>query len=537
MVNSIVEVPSRPIVDGAAKQDQQADGGDFMSMLAGLVSAQSGPGGQTPQARDAADAAPSSTGAEQACPATMVALAGTESGGEGQISVDNTQVGASQPEEQAEPGPVDAAKGKPPEEITKAELARTASGGSGQAMVDEAQASQSQGIEQVKPRPVDTARTRRAEAPAQVATPEMPRQEIPTVGSLEQVEARTSAPPVATEQTDIRPDAAGKNKQASVAEGDRQEVVRALRSVMTERGEARTLPEAAKPAAEIAASLVANRLNPVGQNSRSGAVLLSGEGQSQTREAGSDEPAKNIAAAAIAGSKKPEQAPADAGTRIAVEWKPAEPVTISASSNGGFQDSLQFANGNLRQSEPKELTTGNSNAQAFGVEMKTQLGTDPIVRQAQSAPAPAPQMDPTLGEKMVGQIVREVTLHKLGENTTLSIRLDPPELGTLRISVTSQSGVMTTQIESPSAVVRGILETHLPGLKDALANAGVEVSKFSVSAGLDFGAHAQRQHQAWQPARMAPAVEFDPRMQDQQSVIEAASRGSQTSTASHSWLA
>lgn len=372
--------------------------------------------------------------------------------------------------------------------VTMAALAGTESGG------------QSQATEQAGPGLVDTAKTKQAEVPT---------------------------PPVVTEQTDSKP---------AVAESNKQGAIRALESLTTVRADGKALPEAAKPASEMAASMVAYRLNPMGQNSQSGAVLPQMDSQSQTKEAGSDGPAKNIAAAAIAGSKKPEQAPADAGTRIAVEWKPTEPVTISA-SNGGFRDTLQFANGNTGQSEPKDLSAGNNTQQAFGVEMKAQLGTDTILRQAQTAPAQTPQMDPTLGEKMVGQIVREVTLHKLGENTTLSIRLDPPELGTLRISVTSQSGTLTTQLESPSAVVRGILETHLPALKDALANAGVEVSKFSVSSGLDFGAHAQKQQQAWQPTRMAPAVEFNPRMEDQQSVIEAAASGNQTSTASYSWLA
>jgi|GEM_PF-6477581 len=441
MVSSVVEAPSLPIAEPASKPDQQTDGSGFMSMLAGLVSAQPGLVGQTQQSSDAADAA----------------------------------------------------------------------------------------------------KTKQAEVPTQVATPELPVQEVKagTVTGLPtavdspgqkspEVEAKVPTPPVVTEQTDGKPAAAESNKQGAI---------RALESLTTVRADGKALPEAAKPAGEMAASMVAYRLNPMGQNSQSGAISPQTDGQSQTKEASSDGPAKNIAAAAIAGSKKPEQAPVDSGTRIAVEWKPTEPVTISASSNGSFQDNLQFANGNTGQSEQKDVSVANNAQQAFGVQMKAQLGTDTIVRQAQSAPAQTPQMDPTLGEKMVGQIVREVTLHKLGENTTLSIRLDPPELGTLKISVTNQSGTLTTQLESPSAVVRGILETHLPALKDALTNAGVEVSKFSVSSGLDFGAHAQKQQQAWQPTRMAPAVEFDPRMQDQQSVIEAAASGNQTSTASYSWLA
>lgn len=346
--------------------------------------------------------------------------------------------------------------------------------------------------------------------------------------------AQAIEPEITVPSQPMTPEAA--SDQPGVAKTENKEVAEALQALTVQQTQTKALPEAAKPENEIAASLIAARLNPMGQNSQAGAVLLRMDDPSKNKEDVSDGHAKDIAASAIAGSKQPEQAPADAGTRIQVQWKPTETVTISA-SNGGFGENLQFANGNTRQSEPQDLSVGNTTQQAFGVEMKSQLGAESIIRQAETAPAQAQRMDPTLGEKMVSQVVREVTLHKLGENTTLSIRLDPPELGTLRISVTNQSGVLTTQLESSNAVVRGILETHLPALKDALANAGVEVSKFSVSAGLDFGQNAQRQQQAWQPARTAPAVEFNPQMQDMQPAIEAAIAGSQAQTASYSWLA
>ena len=315
---------------------------------------------------------------------------------------------------------------------------------------------------------------------------------------------------------------------------DKQATIEALQE-MTVQVEPQPLPEAAKPESEIAARIVAARLNPMGRTARSGEVLPITDDASS---GGSAKPTNNAAASAVAGNSRADrQEPADTGTRIQVEWQPAETVTISASSDGGPEDNLQFANHGVSQPEANDVPAANRGQQAFGVEMKAQFASEQVRQVQQTASAHAPQADPTLAEKMVSQIVKGVTLSRLGDNTTLSIRLDPPELGTLRVSVTSQSGVLTTQLESSNAVVRGILETHLPALKEALSSAGVEISEFSVSSGTDFGAQAQRQQQTWQSPRFAPAVAFAGQTQEMPPELLAAASGSRALTAGYSWLA
>lgn len=350
----------------------------------------------------------------------------------------------------------------------------------------------------------------------QAAMPELLAEEmIPDAGASQVVEVGRAA-----------------EASAAVVETDTQAIIDALHDLAAP-AESKPLPEAARQGSEITAQIVAARLNPMGQNARTGAVLLNADGSSVSKEAASS---KDAATPVMSIGRKPEQAEADARTRIEVEWQPTETLIISTSSSADSDDALGFAGGSNTQPEVADVSSGSGSQQAFGVELKTQMGTEPVVRQAQTAPAQAPRADPTLGEKMVGQIVKEVSLHKLGENTTLSIRLDPPELGTLRVSVTSQSGVLTTQLESPNAVVRGILETHLPSLKEALASAGVEISKFSVSSGTDFGAQAQRQ-QAWQQMRFAPSVAFAGHTQELHPELLTAAAAVQTQAAGYSWLA
>lgn len=354
----------------------------------------------------------------------------------------------------------------------------------------------------------------------QAAMPELLAEEmIPDAGASQVVEVGRAA-----------------EASAAVVETDTQAIIDALHDLAAP-AESKPLPEAARQGSEITAQIVAARLNPMGQNARTGAVLLNADGSSVSKEkAASGACSKEAATPVMSVSRKPEQAEADARTRIEVEWQPTETLIISTSSSADSDDALGFAGGSNTQPEVADVSSGSGSQQAFGMELKTQMGTEPVVRQAQTAPAQAPQADPTLGEKMVGQIVKEVSLHKLGENTTLSIRLDPPELGTLRVSVTSQSGVLTTQLESPNAVVRGILETHLPSLKEALASAGVEISKFSVSSGTDFGAQAQRQ-QAWQQMRFAPSVAFAGHTQELHPELLTAAAAVQTQAAGYSWLA
>lgn len=475
MVNAIAEAFSLPTTEGGAKSDQQAQSSEFVAMLAGAVAS------RPEQAHEAAEREARTACGEETESAVVATFAGTQAG---------------------------TRETPPAEDNTSAK--------SEQAPMDPARAGQVEiAVEPVRAEPAQ-AELEIAVFAAEAAS----NSEQSELGNQAASAGEVIAPP--------------ETQPTSSDGGSSQDVAEALRDLTVERP--RPLPEASKPQSEIAASVIAARLNPMGQNSRTGAVLLRTDDPSKSKSDNSEVGGIGAAASAVAGSRRPEVAPADTATRIQVEWQPTETVTISAPSDGGFGEAFQFAS-ERRQSEPNDLPSADSNQQAFGLEMKSQTGTESVVRQVQSVSTQGTRTESMLGEKMVGQIVQEVSLHKLGDNTTLSVRLDPPELGTLRIKVISEAGVLTTQLESPNAVVRGILETHLPALKDALANAGLEISKFSVSSGLDFGQNAQKQQQAWQPARMAPAVEFDPQMQDMQPVIEAAVSGNQAQAASHSWLA
>ncbi len=152
--------------------------------------------------------------------------------------------------------------------------------------------------------------------------------------------------------------------------------------------------------------------------------------------------------------------------------------------------------------------------------------------------------------RVIDQVVREVSLHRVGDpngadpngasRTDIVVKLNPPELGSLRLQVTQDSTGMTTHIQSGSSQVRGLLEAHMPLLIDSLAKAGVRMDSVSVSTGTSFNAfagNAQQQHaqpnasharQQYVPVREPFGIE---------TVAASQSGWAMSSQAGHSWLA
>ncbi len=71
------------------------------------------------------------------------------------------------------------------------------------------------------------------------------------------------------------------------------------------------------------------------------------------------------------------------------------------------------------------------------------------------------------------------------------IRLDPPNLGTVKVSVTLDNGILTAEFHSASSVVRDLLKGNLEQLKTALQSQGVAVDRLAVDAPPNAGATGQ----------------------------------------------
>ena len=64
---------------------------------------------------------------------------------------------------------------------------------------------------------------------------------------------------------------------------------------------------------------------------------------------------------------------------------------------------------------------------------------------------------------------------------SIELRLDPPDLGPIRISINMNDGVAQAMFVSPHAAVRSAVENALPQLQQQLAQAGISLGQTSVS--------------------------------------------------------
>lgn len=118
------------------------------------------------------------------------------------------------------------------------------------------------------------------------------------------------------------------------------------------------------------------------------------------------------------------------------------------------------------------------------------------VWQAPAAPAnagatPAPAIHTPVGQaqwgtELGGQLV--LMTHRAGTDShTAELRLDPPDLGPLRVTIKLNDGVAEASFVSAHAAVRQAVESALPQLQQSLAQAGISLGQANVS---DHGAQA-----------------------------------------------
>jgi flagellar hook-length control protein FliK len=96
---------------------------------------------------------------------------------------------------------------------------------------------------------------------------------------------------------------------------------------------------------------------------------------------------------------------------------------------------------------------------------------------------PAPPVPPEVrfAETNHPQIVTGMRGQLLPDGGTMHIRLDPPELGALQVSVHMQDGVMTASFQTSNDEATKLLSHSLAQLKHVLESQGVSVDKLHVT--------------------------------------------------------
>jgi flagellar hook-length control protein FliK len=120
-------------------------------------------------------------------------------------------------------------------------------------------------------------------------------------------------------------------------------------------------------------------------------------------------------------------------------------------------------------------TAGASSLPANGLAQLAGHGLQ-TVQPAVGAPLHSPQWAPELGRQFV-------SIAQGGHNMphTAELRLDPPELGPLRITINISDNVAHAVFVSPHAGVRQAVENAMSQLQQSLAQAGISLGQTSVS--------------------------------------------------------
>ncbi|MFW5901418.1 MAG: flagellar hook-length control protein FliK [Thermodesulfobacteriota bacterium] len=64
---------------------------------------------------------------------------------------------------------------------------------------------------------------------------------------------------------------------------------------------------------------------------------------------------------------------------------------------------------------------------------------------------------------------------------SMTINMHPPELGSVKVRIASESGHLNVSLHPQNHQVVGILERHLPTLQQSLADQGIDISDMQVS--------------------------------------------------------
>ena len=226
-------------------------------------------------------------------------------------------------------------------------------------------------------------------------------------------------------------------------------------------------------------------------------------------EAQAQEPSVPVAADVFNGdgaeSPAQHEKPNGSPMKTAADQAASGKTVGSQSQDSGQASSTQTELGSILQQLAGQLGGQDQKAmadegQAAVVVQKPVQGVDGVEKTASSSvplistnaqPGETQAADSAAAAQEAPPIDREQTLEQVvlglrgkldSKNGTAEIRLDPPNLGTLHVSISLQNGSLTASFQSGSDLVRDLLKGNLEKLKSTLESQGVAVDKLSVQA-------------------------------------------------------
>lgn len=196
-------------------------------------------------------------------------------------------------------------------------------------------------------------------------------------------------------------------------------------------------------AAPVAKSRDGRRERQRGDTRATTAKSESGDAGAPVMKAGQADAVAKIEPAAIASAPATETRPADATTNVPPPAAPSATTTVAQPTGTG-------------QRLPQHLLARG-----------TQRGS------AGAPPNPAEQA------RFVQRVAKAFQTAQSGSGE-IQLRLSPPELGSLKLEIKVQNGVLTARVEAETATAKNMIVDSLPVLKERLAEQGIQVERFDV---------------------------------------------------------
>ncbi len=108
-------------------------------------------------------------------------------------------------------------------------------------------------------------------------------------------------------------------------------------------------------------------------------------------------------------------------------------------------------------------------------------GADAAKAMPQNPVVQLPSGQQVAESQIFDQVVSHLSGSANGESGRMVLRLQPAELGSLKLDLAIEGDKISANIHAQSQQVREVLERHLPQLRNALAEQGLKVEQFQVS--------------------------------------------------------
>lgn len=135
------------------------------------------------------------------------------------------------------------------------------------------------------------------------------------------------------------------------------------------------------------------------------------------------------------------------------------------------------------ESTRPEPATSRLDNPAGGVRMVADPPNVAAMNSSHSVSSIPPRMA-EVSARIINQVVRAAKTRFLDGGAEMTLRLDPPHLGAVRMQVTAVGGSVTALLQTSTESARQIFQADIAQLREALAQAGVNVDTISVSVGM-----------------------------------------------------